>query len=73
MNYDFLFTYLVHPGTAVYVGYNTNLQNLEPQLCLLIAGTNICDPAGPGLLRTRDSFINDSRVFFIKLSYLWRP
>ena len=51
-NYDFLLTYLVHPGTAVYLGYNTNLQNIAPELCLHIAGTNDCDPAGPGLLRS---------------------
>jgi uncharacterized protein DUF5916 len=73
VNYDFLLTYLVHPGTAVYVGYNTNLQNLAPELCLRIAGTNQCDPTGPGLLRTRDTMINDGRQFFVKISYLWRP
>ena len=27
-NADFLITYLVHPGTAIYVGYNSDLQNL---------------------------------------------
>ncbi len=27
-NADFLVTYLVHPGTAIYVGYNSDLQNL---------------------------------------------
>jgi hypothetical protein len=27
-NADFLVTYLVHPSTAIYVGYNTNLGNL---------------------------------------------
>jgi hypothetical protein len=73
VNYDFLLTYLVHPGTAVYVGYNTNLQNLAPELCLRIAGTNQCDPTGPGLLRTRDTMINDGRQLFVKISYLWRP
>jgi hypothetical protein len=31
-NADLLFTYLLHPGTAVYVGYNSNLQNLDPSL-----------------------------------------
>jgi len=29
-NADFLFTYMVHPGTALYVGYNTNLSNPGP-------------------------------------------
>src|SRR4029077_17409880 len=28
-NADFLITYLVHPGTAIYVGYNSDLQNLD--------------------------------------------
>ena len=28
-NADFLVTYLVHPGTAIYVGYNSDLQNLN--------------------------------------------
>ncbi len=62
-NADVLFTYLVHPGTAVYVGYNSNLQNLDPALGL--------DPNG-NINRTRDHFINDGRQFFVKLSYLFR-
>ena len=28
-NADFLVTYLVHPGTAIYIGYNSDLQNLN--------------------------------------------
>lgn len=62
-NTDVLFTYLVHPGTAVYVGYNSNLQNLDRSL--------MTDPNG-NLLRTRDQFINDGRQLFVKLSYLFR-
>ena len=61
-NADFLITYFVRPGTAVYVGYNGNLQNLDRRLI----------PAPTGLLTTRDSFINDGRQFFVKLSYLFR-
>ena len=61
-NADFLATYLVHPGTAVYVGYNTNLQNLDPAL------VNTPD----GLLRTRSRFLNDGRQVFVKISYLFR-
>jgi hypothetical protein len=61
-NGDVLFTYLVHPGTAIYVGYNSNLQNLDRSLA------NTPD----GLLRTRNSFINDGRQIFIKVSYLFR-
>ena len=62
-NADLLFTYFVHPGTAVYVGYNSNLQNLDPRLGL--------DPNG-NIDRTRDRFINDGRQFFVKISYLFR-
>ncbi len=61
-NTDFLITYLLHPGTAVYVGYNSNLQNLAP---------NLATDANGSLLRT-NSFINDSRQFFVKVSYLFR-
>lgn len=61
-NADVLFTYLLHPGTAIYAGYNSNLQNLDPRLQI----------TADGLLRTRNSFINDGRQVFIKLSYLFR-
>lgn len=62
-NADFLITYLVHPGTAVYVGYNSDLQNLDRRLL----------PTPTGLLTTRDDFLNDGRQFFVKISYLFRP
>ncbi len=62
-NADVLFTYLVHPGTALYVGYNSNLENLDPRLGL--------DPNG-NINRTRDRFINDGRQVFVKVSYLFR-
>lgn len=70
-NFDFLITYLVHPGTALYVGYNSNLENLIPGLCHHVPGPLPCDPNGIGLLRS-NSFINDGRQFFVKLSYLIR-
>lgn len=63
-NGDFLITYLVHPGTAIYVGYNSDLQNLDPALGV--------DPNTNTILRTRKSYINDSRQFFVKVSYLFR-
>jgi hypothetical protein len=63
VNADVLFTYLPHPGTAIYVGYNSNLQNLDRSLAL--------DQNGD-LLRTRDTFLNDGRQFFVKVSYLFR-
>jgi hypothetical protein len=31
-NADFLITYLVHPGTAVYIGYNSNLSSPGPDI-----------------------------------------
>ncbi len=63
-NADLLLTYLIHPGTAIYVGYNSDLQNLDHQLPL----------GGEGLsgLYTAKGFMNDSRQFFVKVSYLFR-
>ncbi len=63
-NADFLITYLVHPGTAIYVGYNSDLQNLD----VVRATTGI-----PGYVsNTRTGFLNDSRQFFVKASYMFR-
>jgi hypothetical protein len=62
-NADFLITYLVHPGTALYIGYNSNLQNLDPALAI--------DPSLGGIRRS-DRMINDGRLFFVKASYLFR-
>jgi hypothetical protein len=56
-NADFLVTYLVHPGTALYVGYNSNFR--RPGL----------SENGP----PQDRFTNDGRQFFVKVSYLLRP
>jgi hypothetical protein len=61
-NADFLLTYLVHPGTAIYVGYNSDLQNLNHDL--------MGDPLA-GLF-TAKGYINDSRQFFVKVSYQFR-
>jgi hypothetical protein len=55
----------------VYVGYNSNLKNLIPGLCQPLPDSTACVPNGPGLVR-RDSFINDGRQFFIKISYSFR-
>ena len=72
-NGDVLFTYLLNPGTAIYAGYNSNLQNLDPSLRGVCAGLT-CGPgqSPDGLLRTRNSFINDERQIFVKVSYLFR-
>jgi hypothetical protein len=61
-NTDFLITYLVHPSTAIYVGYNNNLENIvnPPQL----------DEGGD--LRRGGRLVNDGRNFFVKASYLFR-
>ncbi|MGZ4822209.1 MAG: hypothetical protein ACXVZM_11440, partial [Terriglobales bacterium] len=71
-NTDILLTYLVHPGTAIYVGYNTNQENVSPGLCVHLPGSTECDPSGNGLVRTRGIGTNDGRLFFVKVSYLWR-
>ncbi len=63
-NADFLMTYLVHPGTAIYIGYNSDLQNLNHELEQ--------DPAGLAGLYTAKGFMNDSRQFFVKVSYQFR-
>ncbi len=63
-NADFLVTYLVHPGTAIYVGYNSDLQNLT-----------IVPPIPPTpsyVTNTAHGYLNDSRQFFVKVSYLFR-
>jgi hypothetical protein len=63
-NADFLLTYLVHPGTAIYIGYNSDLQNLDHGLTQ--------DPAGLAGLYTAKGYINDSRQLFVKVSYQFR-
>jgi len=63
-NADFLITYLIHPGTAIYVGYNSDLENLNRNLAV--------DPVTGFILTTPHGYINDSRQFFVKASYLFR-
>jgi hypothetical protein len=63
-NTDFLITYLIHPGTAIYVGYNTDLANLNRNLAV----NSITD----AILTTPRGYINDGRQFFIKGSYTFR-
>jgi hypothetical protein len=63
-NGDLLVTYLLHPGTALYVGYNSNLQNVDVVPCITANCTT-------QLLR-RNRFINDARGVFVKFSYLLR-
>ncbi|HXM94486.1 MAG TPA: DUF5916 domain-containing protein [Candidatus Dormibacteraeota bacterium] len=57
---DVLFTYLLHPGTAVYIGYNHGYSDLQ-----LRQFTPFVMAQGP-------PNNSSSRLFFIKVSYLLR-
>ncbi len=65
-----LFTWLPHPGTVLYVGYNNDLQNLDRSLCNRgLSGA--CDPSN--LVPPRAiNYLNDGKQFFVKFSYLFR-
>jgi hypothetical protein len=58
---DVLLTYLLHPGTAVYVGYNNGFTDLT-------LNPNASPPVKP--LGAPNNATN--RLFFVKLSYLLR-
>jgi hypothetical protein len=58
---DILFTYLLHPGTAIYVGYTNTRENL---------GVNPLQ--SPSVWRTDYPGTTTGRQFFVKLSYLLR-
>lgn len=64
-----LLTWLPHPGTAVYLGYNNDLKNLGRALCNR-RPTGVCDASGP-TPRSPD-YLNDGRQIFLKASYLLR-
>jgi hypothetical protein len=57
---DLLLTYLVHPGTALYLGYTDRYRNLA------IMGS----PAD--VVPSRSPNLSVGRQVFVKLSYLWR-
>jgi len=58
---DILLTYLIHPGTALYIGYTNQQENLA------------LDPmVPPGLRITNSLSATTGRQFFIKFSYLLR-
>jgi hypothetical protein len=61
LGFDFLLTYLLHPGTALHIGYTDNYENLrlDPQL-------------SPWVQRSGAPDISTGRQFFVKLSYLLR-
>jgi hypothetical protein len=58
---DVLVTFLLNPGTALYLGFTDRYENL------FIANT---DPRT--LARTGMPDTSTGRQFFVKLSYLWR-
>ena len=58
---DFLLTYLIHPGTALYLGYTDQLENLG-----LVPGTP------PSVMRLPFPSTTTARQFFAKVSYLFR-
>ncbi|MBI3670316.1 MAG: hypothetical protein HY237_11105 [Acidobacteria bacterium] len=61
LTFDLLLTFLVHPGTAIYIGYADRYENfaLDPA-----ASSGLRRVGGPGL--------STGRTFFIKVSYLLR-
>lgn len=61
LTYDVLFTYLPHPGTAVYLGYTDRLENvfLDPTRSL-------------GIGRNGSPNFSTGRQLFIKVSYQFR-
>jgi uncharacterized protein DUF5916 len=58
---DLLLTYLVNPGTALYVGYTDRYENLA-----LLGGPP------PTVERSRKADLSVARQVFVKLNYLWR-
>jgi hypothetical protein len=59
---DVLLTYLLHPGTAFYVGYHDQYDNLEIQ-----------PSSPPRLIPTASPEMSTGRQLFFKLSYAFRP
>jgi hypothetical protein len=61
MGYDLLLSYILHPGTALYVGYMDTYQNL------------MTDPSRPPYLKLSGfPDMNTGRQLFVKLSYQFR-
>jgi Domain of unknown function (DUF5916) len=65
-----LLTWLPHPGTAIYLGYNNDVQNLDRTLCnRLMSGQ--CDPNNSAPPRS-SNYLQDGKQIFLKVSYLLR-
>jgi hypothetical protein len=65
-----LLTWLPHPGTAIYVGYNDQLANLDRTLCSRGPGGQ-CNPTY-AILPHSNQYLENGRQFFVKASYLLR-
>lgn len=65
-----LLTWLPHPGTALYIGYNNDIQNLSRSLCNRLPG-GACDPNNTTPPRS-PNYLNDGKQVFVKASYLFR-
>jgi hypothetical protein len=68
-----LLTWLPHPGTVVYVGWNNDLQNYDHTVCTVnpAGSPERCNPNQPILARG-PGYLNDGRQLFVKASYLFR-
>jgi hypothetical protein len=62
LNGDILLSYRPSPGTAFFAGYNYDVQNYDPLAVGML----------PPLARLNRGLINDGRVLFVKVSYLFR-
>ena len=61
-----LLTWLPHPGTAVYVGWNNDLQNLDHGICTPPgSGARGCDTSRP-ILPRGPGYLNDGRLTFVR-------
>lgn len=68
---DALFTYMPHPGTALYVGYIGNFANIDRALCTR-EQDGMCNSGDPILPPTYSSLMNDGKNLYVKVSYLLR-
>ncbi|HUB20218.1 MAG TPA: DUF5916 domain-containing protein [Acidobacteriaceae bacterium] len=68
---DALFTYMPHPGTALYVGYIGNFANIDRALCTR-EQDGLCNTGDPVLAPTGSSLMNDGKNLYVKMSYLLR-
>ncbi len=66
---DALFTYLPHPGTAIYFGYIGNFANIDSALCTR-ESDGLCNTSDPILPSTNSSMLNDSKTIYLKITYL---